>query len=256
MQPGSDSFYTWVTTRPNYYPKQRWEWDSVKALISDSVKGTRPRVIDVGCGGGDFMAFLSSGLQADVSGLDTTPSSVEACRQKGLAAYCGDIDAFVAANPSGKFDFCVTFHCIEHIADPLGFMRQSKRLLADGGKLVVSAPYSPMSFELTWFDPLNHPPHHLTRWNAASLEALASQLDMKLTLLTSPAAPSYSRALRGLQLARGDQNRTLSIWEKLLLAMKRPGALANSLLGQLRRETRQGEAVGDIFLAVLEAKRA
>lgn len=163
MKPGDSAFYAWITSQRDYYPKHRWEWDRAKTLIGAHETQSQPSVVDVGCGGGDFMAFLSNAAGVNIVGLDTTTSSVDACRRKGLTAHCADIDQFAAERPSEQFDYCVTFHCIEHVDDPLGFMRGIKRLLAKGGKIVVSAPYSPMSFEEMWFDPLNHPPHHLTR---------------------------------------------------------------------------------------------
>lgn len=254
MKPGDGAFYAWITSQPNYYPKHRWEWDTVKSLIgADSDKHT-PAVIDVGCGNGDFLKFLANGINANAIGLDTTPSSVATCLTRGLKVFCSDIGAFCDAHPLEKFDFCVSFHCLEHVDDPLSFIRHIKKLTAADGKIIVSAPYSPMSFEQVWFDPLNHPPHHLTRWNRKSLGALAGRLDMGLTLVTSPAAPLYSRAFRAVQLASGYQNRTLSFSEKLDLAVKNLLPLASSLYGQARRETLEGKTVGDTFLAILEGR--
>lgn len=37
-----------------------------------------------------------------------------------------------------------------------------------------------MSFESGWFDVLNHPPHHMARWNLAAYRKLAEILGVKM----------------------------------------------------------------------------
>src|SRR5208282_6835792 len=68
----------------------------------------------------------------------------------------------------------------EHVSQPVEFVRELLRATARGGKLYLSTPYSPMSFERDWFDVLNHPPHHMTRWNLAACRKLAEINGVKM----------------------------------------------------------------------------
>lgn len=251
MRPGDGAFYTWITRQSGYYPGDRWEWSEVLAAIRAS-EGAAADVIDVGCGSGDFLTALAKALPTNAIGIDTTPASIDDVRARGLHGECVDISGFRQAHPDRLFDFCLSFHCIEHVSDPLDVTRQLKSLLKPGGKLLISAPYSPMSFEDVWFDPLNYPPHHLTRWNRRAIETLAEQLGMALTLITSPAAPLHSRVLRAVQLATSRRASTISALRKLALAATNPSVTMTSFKKQAAREKVCGSIAGDTFLAIMQ----
>jgi hypothetical protein len=70
----------------------------------------------------------------------------------------------------------------EHVADPVGVLRHAASLLADGGGICFSVPLTPMGYEHAWPDPLNAPPHHLSRWCISALEALAKRVGMPMRL--------------------------------------------------------------------------
>ena len=71
------------------------------------------------------------------------------------------------------FSFAAAYHCLEHVPDPKEFVQQLFNVISPGGSVFLSMPFSPMSVEIDWYDPFNHPPHHITRWNRRSLETLA-----------------------------------------------------------------------------------
>lgn len=178
MVPGSTAFYNWIASVPGYYPANRWEYQWVADRLAG--RAVRPKVADVGCGDGKFLRWLLDQRDAAVLGIDTLESSVEKCRAKGVEAHCGLIGDLLQADPSlhHAFDCVTSFHCLEHVPDPLGFMRELCSLLKPGGLLCVSTPLSPMPFESVWFDPQNHPPHHMTRWNVAAYRRMAELLAM------------------------------------------------------------------------------
>src|SRR4051794_26001194 len=75
------------------------------------------RVIDLGCGNGSFMYYLTSRKRVIVEGIERAFSGVEHCVQNGLRARCAEIDvretyADVADN---MFDYAicnVTLHMV------------------------------------------------------------------------------------------------------------------------------------------------
>jgi SAM-dependent methyltransferase len=81
---------------------------------------------------------------------------------------------------AAEFPVVTAFHCLEHVKDPVNFVRELLRVTAPVGKLFLSTPYSPMSFEMEWFDILNHPPHHMTRWTVAAYRRLADEAGVKM----------------------------------------------------------------------------
>jgi hypothetical protein len=95
-----------------------------------------------------------------------------------------------------------------------------------------------MSFEGTWFDPLNHPPHHLTRWNAEPYRALAARAGMNLRLLPAPVSSLPRRTLGAFMLQAGlgpsaSLRRTPAAI--LFAAIKHPMMLLGQMLRQARR---------------------
>jgi SAM-dependent methyltransferase len=54
--------------------------------------------------------------------------------------YVGDITRVNSFIPDGKYDCVVCMDVLEHTLDPFGAVRELRRILKDGGHLLVSAP--------------------------------------------------------------------------------------------------------------------
>jgi SAM-dependent methyltransferase len=205
MQPGNASFYEWVSSFSSYYPEMRWEYGEVlrvlKALkVADA---NFLQVLDVGCGEGKFLGGLDFIPAERRFGLDFNEPGVEACRQRGFQAYLGTIDAGLTADfiKLAQFPIVTSFHCLEHVDQPVEFVRSLVSVTAPGGRVFISTPYSPMSFETEWFDVLNHPPHHLTRWNIKAYQQLAGILGLKMRYFFPPSS-AIRQALMTFRLAQ------------------------------------------------------
>ena len=133
----------------------------------------RDRVcMDVGCGGGSFLDLIK-GFARTTIGIEPTASLRSALAAgKHLAfPYCAD----VPEEWSGRVDVAVAFSILEHVEDPVGLLRDIHRLLAPGGRLLVSTPNrNDLLLELL---PEDYPRFfyrvvHLWYFEAASLTAL------------------------------------------------------------------------------------
>lgn len=184
MLPGNHAFYSWIANYGGYYLPARWEFKYVARDVLPNRKVAR--VADIGCGDGKFLEYIRNTRSAEVFGLDTLPESIAECGRKGINAYCGSIDRALEEDPglAGTFDIVTSFHCLEHVPNPVDFLLHLRRLLKRDGIICVSTPHSPMPFEHAWYDPLNHPPHHLSQWNVAAYRSAAAQMDMNLQLVT------------------------------------------------------------------------
>lgn len=205
-QAGGAAFYEWISRFPSYYPGRRWEYGEVERLMREQhqTASSNLRVLDVGCGTGDFLRGLDLLPNVERFGIDLNRPAIETCRKHGLRAFCGTVAEAQRAGFArpGQFDYVTAFHCLEHVPDPVGFVRELAQLLAVGGHLLISTPYSPMCFEADWFDVLNHPPHHLGRWNIAAFRKLAALLDLTFSYHMPPARPAWIRAVQTFRLLR------------------------------------------------------
>lgn len=249
--PGDAAFYGWITTMPNYYKSHRWEWDETAGL-AQAVQATT--LLDVGCGTGVFLDFMrSKSATTKTVGLDILAESVEACRAKGHEAVCSTLEAFVEAGDAPGFDMVTAFHCLEHVTDPVGLIRSMSSAARPGGRVVVSVPLSPPSWEVMGRDCLNMPPHHLTRWTAESLRQLGKVCHMKVQLTSDNGAMLDSIPKSVLWLFRETAGISASAsWSHAAVGMaKRPDVLVKCAAFLLKRErTDDGRPVGNTALAV------
>jgi SAM-dependent methyltransferase len=249
MIPGNSEFYEWICSFPTYYPKDRWEWHEVADRVKSSLNGQPSQGLEVGCGTGTFLRFIHAASGLGVTGIDMTAPSIDSARKQGSDVVLGDFDQFSAARPDAKFQYLFAFHCLEHVTDPVRFMVQCKRFLAPGGSIFISVPMSPMYFESRWFDPLNHPPHHLSRWSPSSIQALGRAVGLVPQISSEPAPPAVNMALRTLHLATHGNSAAATKTRLLSNAMLQPIKLLAEVRNQFDRQRLNGVSVGNILLA-------
>lgn len=250
MIPGDASFYEWITPHSGYYPPDRWEWAEVRRRLASE---TRPQyLLEVGCGSGDFLESLGTLHNVTAVGLDTTQGSAAACHAKGLEVHAETLDAFEQSRRhEAQADAIVAFHTLEHVAAPKDLIAGMCRLLAPNGRIFVSTPYSPMSFEGLWFDPLNHPPHHMTRWNRASFTELARQLDLVARFTMPKAASVIDRVAESFNLFRHGPQNFQTRRAVLMEAATQPRRLLQEVRRQIARETIAGAPAANVILVEL-----
>jgi len=98
------------------------------------------RVLDVGCGQGEFLALLrDKGCRA--SGVDADQGMVEACLKKGLRVDKGDALAYLAQEREA-YDVIFAGNFVEHLTPPqtLDFLEKTYKALKSGGRLVLTTP--------------------------------------------------------------------------------------------------------------------
>jgi len=200
LEPGNFDFYKWISGFANYYPHERWEYFKTIARIRDwSIPISS--LLDVGCGSGLFLKIAKGVRPKSLQGLDFNLSAIEECHKAGLSAFCGSVREGIGQGKFelGSFEIVTSFHCLEHVPEPLDFLRDLSLLLRPSGHIFISTPLSPMSFEGDWFDVMNHPPHHMTRWNVSSFRRAAEILGLQVKF-HFPRANLFRQALQTINL--------------------------------------------------------
>lgn len=94
------------------------------------------RWLDVGCSNGVFVDVArQAGIDAE--GIELAEAAVEEARRGGLPVCRGTIEQH---DPNYRYDTIVAFDVLEHVLDPVSFLRAAHRLLAPGGSVVIAVP--------------------------------------------------------------------------------------------------------------------
>ena len=97
------------------------------------------RLLEVGCGDGDFLVTAEAeGWQ--VTGVEYSDAACEKVRSRLKRGVVHRGELAQAGLAAGQFDFCVLSDVIEHVRDPLAFLREIHRVLKPGGTLFIATP--------------------------------------------------------------------------------------------------------------------
>jgi SAM-dependent methyltransferase len=113
-------------------------------------EGAPRRLLDIGSGQGDFLALAASRWpQAELLGLEISEVGVEVAAAKVPRARFRSRDLLADSGPdSDEADWATHAVCsevMEHVDDPVALMRNARRYLAEGCRVVVTVPGGPMS---------------------------------------------------------------------------------------------------------------
>jgi SAM-dependent methyltransferase len=100
---------------------------AVQALLAKHVAPDREasRVVDIGCGcGTNARAFKERIPNAYVLGIETNERAAELARGACDSVFCGTSEEWAAAKPEAlPFNGVILADVVEHIADPIAFLR-------------------------------------------------------------------------------------------------------------------------------------
>ena len=95
------------------------------------------RVLDIGCGDGALLAYLTRQKGVDGRGIELSQSGVNACVAHGLSVIQGDADRDLDAYPARAFDVVVLSQTLQATRAP---RRVIEALVRIGRRAIVSFP--------------------------------------------------------------------------------------------------------------------
>jgi len=112
-------------------PPLRGDLELVAAMIDGG------RVLDVGCGEGELLAYLTLYKGVDARGMELSQTGVNACVRRGLSVIQGDADHDLKDYPSDSFDYVVLSQTLQATRQPRGVLEHLVRI---GRRAIVSFP--------------------------------------------------------------------------------------------------------------------
>ena len=105
-------------------------------IISNLIE-KNSRILDVGCGDGELMSFISNNISQDVRGIEISKTNVQKCISKGLTVIEGNAESDLFQFPDSSFDFVVLSQTLQAFLNPEKVLDE---LLRVGKKAIVTIP--------------------------------------------------------------------------------------------------------------------
>jgi SAM-dependent methyltransferase len=172
-------------------PKDRL--DKSDPLMKLLPKHGPARLLDFGCGGGDFLARMHA-VGWIVTGLDSSEAAVQNVRERHkLPAHVGTLPCPLFADAT--FEAITMRQALEHTHEPLDVLRAAHRLLAPGGRLIVAVPnfdsLAAAWFGANWFG--LDVPRHLTHFTPSTLRLMLSRAGFERVEIRQETRTSWIR---------------------------------------------------------------
>ena len=96
--------------------------------------------MDLGCGEGIALEKLGKKFpRKNAVGVDLEIENIEICSQHGLTAVYGDVCALPLGDAT--FDACLCIDMLEHLKEPRQSVKEIRRILRPGGRLLIVVPH-------------------------------------------------------------------------------------------------------------------
>jgi SAM-dependent methyltransferase len=199
--------------------------------VVDSMRlPARTRILDAGCGSGRNKVELAR--QGTVTGVELSRTSVEIARARGV----GDViegSILEMPFPAESFELAVSLDVIEHLDDDAAALRELRRVVVPGGRLLVTVP----AYQWLWsgHDEINHHHRRYTRRSLLSVAQHAGWECVRTTYFNSLLLP-VAILLRALDpLSSKTTESSLDLWVPPAAAnwtLERPLAIEAAVIGR------------------------
>jgi methionine biosynthesis protein MetW len=95
------------------------------------------RVLDLGCGEGELLAWLVENKNVLARGVEISPAQVRKAIARGVSVYQGDIDEGLADYPDKAFDYVILSQTLQETRSPLQVLKEMLRV---GRQAIISFP--------------------------------------------------------------------------------------------------------------------
>jgi 2-polyprenyl-3-methyl-5-hydroxy-6-metoxy-1,4-benzoquinol methylase len=204
------------------FPGQRKSLDDEFRYLPKPVEGKR--LLDVGCGNGSFL-LCAREAGWSVQGLEPDPIAAASAHKLGLDVTVGVIDSL--DNQSDCFDALTLSHVIEHVHDPVKYIKSAHRLLKLGGILFIDTPsiesIGAQVFGKNWRG--IEAPRHLVIFNPSSLQMLLKKTGFEVIAIhrrTNVKQYMFTRSMKieaGLS-PYGSESIKLGFFKRLMLNLR------------------------------------
>lgn len=110
----------------------RRDFEIISSLVPE-----RARVLDLGCGDGELLAWLMEHNRIDARGVEMSPALVQAAIARGASVYQGDLESSLSDYPDHAFDYVILSQTLQQVRSPRQVVKEMLRV---GEHAIVAFP--------------------------------------------------------------------------------------------------------------------
>lgn len=123
------------TLAADYAQHRRTHPEVLRRLVEDGRLTASSKILDVGCGTGNYTVALSETLGCDCWAVEPSTEMRRTAQARAASAHILEGSAEGLDFPEGTFDFVFSVDVIHHVADRPAYHRGAARVLKPGGRL-------------------------------------------------------------------------------------------------------------------------
>lgn len=179
---------------PRHEKQQMRRAEFLFKIVKNELLLSNACVLDVGCGTGHFVSLCHrNGYKA--TGADISNKAVQISRDRAKDCefvHFSEVEELLRHFGSNSFDAVTLWEVVEHVLDPLYYLKILEQLLKKGGKLFISTPnvdsiYSRIMGEKWHGFQGTMPQYHIRYFNQKSLLFLLDNTEEKIITISPPA---------------------------------------------------------------------
>ena len=149
----------------------------IEYLKKDIKNIKKVKIIEIGCGQG-YLTYALKSAGFNITGIDISQEAIILAKKKyGSNYYCGNLESFIKKTKE-KPGYIICTELIEHLENPIHFVKNMLSLVSKGGKLIVTTPNKIDRNKSIWDTDL--PPVHLWWFTRKSITKIAERVNCKI----------------------------------------------------------------------------
>ena len=202
--------------------RQLWSRDrgkefGAKMAALASVVSKESKIVELGCGPGQFIKYLNDTGYAHAVGVEVDREACVLGQESGVDVRCLD----VSSDTLPPADVYLLYEVIEHVFEPGDMVKNIFENLQSGGRLIVTTPNAdgadnvlvPPEQPARFMASAVFPPYHINAFSVKSLFHFALTIGFRVISIKTPG--SLDLAMIRLHTALGDDNLSDDLSEKI-----------------------------------------